>query len=403
MNITGIIAEYNPLHNGHVYHIKSTKEITNCDATICVMSGNFVQRGTPALLDKWTRAKMALENGIDLVIELPLVYSIASAEFFSYGAVSLLNALGVVNNLSFGSEQGSLHEISKIAKILNSEPEEYKHVLKTCLNSGLSYPKSRNIALCSIFDNEINIKELLNLSNNILAIEYCKSLYKLKSDITPITVQRVGGSYNSVNMDHVYASATSIRKYLNENHDIKFLQEKVPQESFDSIKANYENNSLVFEEDLYTYCKYKALSSDKNTLSSLPDASEGLHNKLYKAFYNSKDIEEFINNTKSKRYTRTRINRLLCQYFVGLDKAGNIELKNVETPYARVLGFNTRGIEILRIIKETSKIPIYTKLPKDMHPFLKLDVIGTNVYSLLNKSISPNSDYTISPIRSLNK
>lgn len=403
MNITGIIAEYNPLHNGHVHHIKSTKKITHCDGIICIMSGNFVQRGTPALIDKWTRTEMALANGIDLVIELPVIYSISSAEFFAFGAVSLLNSLGVVKSLSFGSEYGKIDILFKIAEILCSESEEFKSVLKINLQKGLSYPLSRNNALCSILSDSIKTEEIINLSNNILAIEYCKSLLKLNSSITPYTIERIGSNYNSINITDSFASATSIRNYLKNNNDLKFLKDKMPQSSYDLIKMNYTENSLVFEDYIFNYCKYKALSSSKNSIINLPDASEGLHNKLFEALYKTNSLDEFLSTVKSKRYTRTRINRLLSQYFIGLEQLDSISLRSSPASYARILGFNKRGTEILRLIKKSSSIPVYTKLPKALNTSLELDIMATNTYSLLTKSISSNSDYTISPIRFFNE
>ncbi len=404
MNITGIVAEYNPLHNGHVHHIESTKRITNSDGIICIMSGNFVQRGIPALLDKWTRTKIALLNGIDLVIELPLIYSISSAEFFAFGAVSLLNSLGIVNNLSFGSEHGNIDMLKEIAQVLNSESEDFKNILKSNLNKGLSYPVSRNNALCSILsNNDMNTSKILNLSNNILGIEYCKSLLKLNSSIAPCTIQRIGSSYNSNDLSSAFSSATSIRNFLKDNIHLEFLKDKMPKSSFDLIKQNYDKNFLVFDEYIFNFCKYKALSSPKNSMENLPDASEGLHNRLFQLLCRSNSLEEFLTLSKTKRYTRTRISRILGQYFVGLDEIDSSSLRNSPAQYARILGFNKRGTEILKLIKKSSSIPVYTKLPNNLNISLNMDIIATNTYSLLNKSILPNSDYTISPIRLLNE
>jgi predicted nucleotidyltransferase len=403
MNITAIIAEYNPLHNGHVHHIESTKKITHCDGIICVMSGNYVQRGTPALIDKWTRTQMALQNGIDLVIELPVIYSVSSAEFFAFGAVSLLNSLGVVNNISFGSEHGKIDMLLMIAKILTSEPEEFSDLLKLNLQNGLSYPSARNNALCSTLKGSIEAEQILSLSNNILAIEYCKSLLKLNSSIVPLTIERVGSQYNSTNITDAFASATSIRNYLKKNNDLEFLKGKLPPSSYNLIKKSYSDNTLVSEDYIFDYCKYKALSSNKNSIINLPDASEGLHNKLFKALCNTNSLDEFIITTKTKRYTRTRINRLLCQYFIGLDQVDSNSLRKLPASYARILGFNKRGTEILKEMKKSSSIPLYTKLPKNLNASLKADIVATNTYSLLTKSVSPNSDYTISPIRMLNE
>lgn len=397
MNITGIIVEYNPLHKGHIHHIKTSKKITNCDGVICVMSGNFVQRGMPALLDKWSRTKAALECGVDLVIELPLIYSISSAEFFAFGAVSLLNNLGVVNNLCFGSECGNINDLCNIAKILYEESSEFKNYLKLYLKQGLSYPVSRSKALVDVFNENINANEILSNSNNILAIEYCKSLLKTQSSITPYTVKRIGSLYNEPNLNNSFSSATSIRNHIQNAKNIQPLKDILPLPSFNIIEKNFHNKTLVFKDSIFPYVKYRSLT-EKNTLENLLDVSEGLHNKIYKSLQQSNSYEDLIIKSKSKRYTYTRISRILCQYFLGLDKYNIKDLITSPAPYARVLGFNNTGREILRNIKSNTSIPLYTKLPKNSNTVLDLDIRGTMAYSMLNKSLSPHSDFITSPI-----
>ncbi|MBE6044125.1 MAG: nucleotidyltransferase [Clostridium thermopalmarium] len=398
MNLTAIIAEYNPLHMGHLYHIESAKNLTNCDGIICVMSGNFTQRGIPSIISKWDRAKTALNCGVDLVIELPLIYSLSSAEFFAFGAVSLLNNLGIVNNLCFGSESGNIKSIYKIASVLYEEPEIFKDYLKSYLNKGLSYPAARSKALSHIFKKDLDIIETLKHPNNILAIEYCKSLIKLDSAIVPYTIKRIGSSYNNINLEKQFSSATSIRNHLKNKGNIELLMNTLPSSSYNILYTNYNNKNLAFEESIFNYIKYKALTS-KNNLENLPDVSEGIHNKLYSALSSSSSYEELINTVKSKRYTYSRISRILCQYFIGLEEYNTAELRKLPAQYARILGFNNRGREILREIKRTASIPIYTKLPKNLNTMLQIDVQGTKSYSIINKSISFNSDFTISPIR----
>lgn len=397
MNVTGIIAEYNPLHNGHIYHIKRTREITNADGIICVMSGNFTQRGIPALFDKWERAKCALENGIDLVIELPTIYSLSSAEFFAHGAVSLLNNLGIVNSLSFGSESGNINTIKKISKLLSCEPKDFKIKLKKGLDIGLSYPSARSNALYELFCNNSSIKDILASSNNILAIEYCKSLFKLKSHISPYTIQREGSNYNSMDLSSSFCSATSLRKHLKDHKSIDILKDKIPKFSLNSIKEAKIKNSLTFEDSMFDFLKFKALTSCGN-IKNIPDVSEGLHNKIIKSIHNSNSYCELINNIKSKRYTETRIKRILCQYFIGFDTYVTESLRREPSSYARILGFNSIGREILKIAKHTSSMPIYTKFPKKLNTSLSLDLKSTKAYSLINPSISPFSDYLTSPI-----
>lgn len=404
MNITSIISEYNPLHNGHLYHIKKTKELTNSDAIICIMSGNYVQRGLPAMIDKWNRSKIALECGADLVIELPVLYSLSSAEFFAFGAVSLLNSLGVVNSICFGSESGDIEHLNYIAGILHGEPIEFKASLKNYLNLGYAYPAARSKALndyINYLNSNINIdfKESLSTSNNILGIEYCKSLIKLNSNIKPYTLKREGASYNSENIHSIFSSATAIRKYIKENNDISELRNHMPLQSYDLI-IELKNNNYDFanEDNMMKYLRYKHFCTN-SSIENLPDVSEGLHNKIYKNIDKSTNYSDLIENIKSKRFTYTRINRILCQYFIGFEKYDTRILRKEPCPYARVLGFNEMGTKILKEMKTNSSIPVYTKLPKINTEVLDLDIEATKAYSLLNSHISPLSDYLISPIK----
>jgi len=404
MNISGIIVEYNPLHNGHVYHINKTKELTNCDVLIGVMSGNFAQRGIPSVIDKWTKTKMALENGVDLVIELPTIYSVSSAEFFSGGAVGLLNSLGVVNNICFGSEHGDINDIYNISNILNSEPDEYKLLLKSYLSLGTSYPLARSKSLYDYLINSnmsmsnLLLGNFLDSANNILGIEYCKSLINLKSSITPYTLKREGNSYNSNILHNVFSSASAIRKFIKENNSLTELESHIPTSVLAQIQNLYSKNyKFTFEDSMFPYIKYKSLTS-KNSFINLPDAGEGLHNKIIKSLQNNLNYSSALQDIKSKRYTYTRISRILCQSFIGFDTFDSRKLRSMPCPYARVLGFNSKGRSILKSIKSNSSIPLLTKLPKELSDTMKLDIQSTRAYSIINSSIGPNSDYLISPI-----
>ncbi|AEB76163.1 nucleotidyltransferase [Clostridium botulinum] len=397
MNITGIITEYNPLHKGHIYHINESKALTKCDGIVCIMSGNFVQRGIPALIDKWSRTTLALHSGVDLVIELPTIYSLSSAEFFAFGSVSLLNSLGIINNLCFGSESGNITTLKEIAKVLYKEPIIFKNYLKTYLDSGLSYPSARSNSLIKYFNDNYEIKDILHNSNNILGIEYCKSILKCNSNIVPYTIQRQGSSYNDCDLENNFSSATSIRNHLKKSQDINILEDILPSETFNMISQKFYNDNLVFEDSIFPFIKYKSFTNN-NELENLPDVSEGLHNKIYKTLKESSCYKDLISNIKSKRYTYTRISRILCQYFIGLESYDSHTLRNSPAPYARILGFNNKGREILKEMKKSSSIPIYNKLPKHLNETLKLDIQGTRAYNILNKNITPESDFTTSPI-----
>ena len=234
MRVLGLITEYNPFHNGHLYHLEESKKITNSDFTVVVMSGNYVQRGEPAIVDKWTRTKMALEAGADLVLELPVVYATSSAEFFAFGAISILHHSNITDCISFGSELGSIDLLSQIADFLFFESDHYKMKLKAYVSKGLAFPLARNKALISEFiDKKINIpkeelNKILSSSNNILAIEYLKALKLLKSPIEVFTIKRQGASYNSTQLDSIFASATGIRNSL-KNNDYSILYKTMPK------------------------------------------------------------------------------------------------------------------------------------------------------------------------------
>lgn len=404
MKISGIIVEYNPLHNGHVFHMNKTKELTDSDITIAVMSGNFNQRGIPSIIDKWTKTKLALQNGVDIVFELPSVYALSSAEFFSYGAVSLLNSLGIVDSICFGSECGDISLLETIAEVLVHEPSEYKSLLKKELNKGLLFPKARSIALIEFLTLNTNydenyLSEQLNSSNNILGIEYIKSLKRLNSSIKPYTIKRLGGSYNSENLNNVFSSATSIRRALNSNEDILTLKKHIPDSVHEELLRLKKNNYLfTFEDMMYPFIRYRALSSRHNLFENLPDASEGLHNKILTSIETSATYEDCISASKSKRYTYTRISRILCQYYLDFHHYDIVNMRNAPCPYARILGFNSKGATALKSIKDNCSIPLYSKLPKKTDPTLSLDLQCTRGYSILNPSIRYNEDRLRSPI-----
>lgn len=404
MKISGIIVEYNPLHNGHLFHINKTKELTNSDLIIAVMSGNFNQRGIPSVVDKWKKTSMALNNGVDIVLELPAIYSLSSAEFFSNGSVSLLNSLGIVDSICFGSEAGDVNFLKEVSHLLVEEPPLFKSLLKEELDEGLPFPKARSSALIHYLEgknyyNEKDLVDNLNSSNNILGIEYLKSLKKLHSNIVPYTIKREGGAYNSTNLNNIFSSATSIRKTLKSNALIEELVSHVPPSVYENmIELKNLNYNFPFDYMMFPYIKYKAMTSKKNYFELIPDSSEGLHNKILTTLKDAKDYEHCIEMIKSKRYTYTRISRILCQYFLGFYEYNTIEMRKAPCPYARILGFTKNGATALKSMKSNSSIPIYSKLPKDISPTLSLDLQCTSGYSILNPSISAKEDYLQSPI-----
>lgn len=398
MNITGIITEYNPFHNGHKFHLEESKKETKSDGTICIMSGNFVQRGGPAIIDKWKRTEMALSNGVDLIIELPTFYAVSSAEFFAKGAVSILNSLNIVNNLFFGSEIGDAKALSEIAKVLVSEDERFQNILKENLSLGLTFAKAREKSLIEYL-NSSEINNIITSSNNILGIEYIKAILKLNSSINPVALKREGSNYNDKSLSQTFSSATSIREVLKNTSNIEDLKNIIPLESYEVFsKLQEQDYRFTFEEEMFKYIKYKIQTNCVN-FNNLYEVTEGLDNKIIKEISSSNSLHEFILKIKSKRYTYSKISRILTHIYLCLDNDDFKDIANENNLYVRVLGFNKTGREILSLIKANSSIPLITKVPRfTNNPLLKFDLQATACYSLLNDKVNPFNDYLQSPI-----
>ncbi|MBQ6820159.1 MAG: nucleotidyltransferase [Clostridium sp.] len=398
MNITGIITEYNPFHNGHLYHLETARKTTNADAIVCIMSGNFVQRGEPALIDKWKRTEMALLNGVDLVIELPTFYAVSSAEFFAKGAINILNSLGIVKNIFFGSESGDINSLYKIAKILTDENEEFQLKIKENLKTGITYAKAREKVLVELLNSDTLSNEITT-SNNILGIEYIKAIIKANSNLIPLTMKRKGSSYNDKELNENFSSATSIREILKSKNNINILKNTMPNSSLNFLNNLIESDyNLVFKDNTFQYIKYRLLINCIN-FNNLFEAKEGIDNKILKEIYYSTSLEDLIFRVKSKRYTYTKISRLLMQIFLAFDSYSFSELSKEENLYSRILGFNDTGRLVLKEMKKHSSIPIITKIGKNnSNPLLNLDIQSTKAYSLLNNNVNPLGDYLFSPI-----
>lgn len=285
MKIVGFITEYNPFHLGHKYHLETSKELSNATHSIAVMSGSFVQRGEPSLVDKWTKAKMAIDSGVDLVVELPFIYSTQSAELFAYGGVSILNSLNIVDYIAFGSENNDLTPLEKIATILIDEPIEFKVKLKEFLDKGYSYSTCRSYAVDYYIksknkDDFTPYKEILKQSNNILGIEYLKALYRLNSRIKPIIIKRQGHNYNDLQISNNIASATGIRDKLSKN-PIESIINNIPKDSYHHLLNYYEQfgefNYLARYNIVFQYI-FRTLVVDD--LKNIMDIENGLGNRI---------------------------------------------------------------------------------------------------------------------------
>ena len=361
MSTIGIICEYNPFHNGHLYHINKIKEMYPDSTIVLVMSGNFTQRGDASIINKWDKTEIALKNNIDLVVELPFKFTCESADIFAYGAVNILNYLKV-DTIIFGSETNDIDKFNKIANVQLSK--EYNLKVKEYVSSGINYATSLSKAL-----NDFGFKDIKN-PNDILAISYIRELNKINSKITPISIKR-DNDYNSKELTDDITSATSIR----ENIKTKDIKKYVPSNVYP-----YLDKKLYFIEDYYPLLKYKILSEDN--LSKYVGVDEGIDNKIKKVIYNSNSYEELIMNIKSKRYTYTKIKRILLSILIGFEK----DDLNLNIDYIRVLGFNKKGRIYLNKVKKEIDIPIYTNFKKEMNLELKV----TSIYdiNLIKKEIS---------------
>lgn len=371
--VIGIIAEYNPFHEGHKYQIEETKRITGGEIVVAAISGDFTQRGLPAVYDKWTRAKLAVKSGVDLVVQIPTVYACNSAEYFAKGGVGVLEGLGCVDYLSFGSESGDLGALEEVAQVLTSRYVEIHQGIKVLTKRGCSYPVAREKAL----------KELLSESalraagqpNNLLGIEYLKELKTMK----PVTILRKGDGYHE--------TATKIRLEL----------EKENSEAFKKTDENY-----------FKLLKYVITTTSSEELEKILSSGEGLGNKAKKVIRYCNSIEELIEKLKSKAYTRTRITRFLTHILLKIHE----EDLNIGQDYIRVLGFSEKGAGLLKEVKkgELSSLPILTNINKDgkfdegVGKRLEIDIRESDVYNIIKElDLYANSEYVKKPYRYFTK
>ena len=401
--VLGIIGEYNPFHNGHLYHIAKSKEETGAKYVVCVISGNFVQRGDTSIINKWAKAKMALSNGADLVIELPTIYSISSAENFAEGAIKILNSLKVVDTLSFGMEAKDISILNNIANVLYTEPKEYITMLTHELQKGNSFPKARENALMMYLNDIKKYANVLSGSNNILGIEYLKALKRTKSNIVPIGIKREKVLYNDEYMVDEFASATAIRKMLI-TRQFDDVRNAMPKSSYQILGEELKQGHYVidvskFEKEIFYILRKMTIEQIKN----LPDVTEGLEVSIKNAAESCNKLDDLINIIKSKRFTQTRIQRILLYALLGIDKK-QMETARKVNPYIRVLGLNNKGKELLsEIVKNNPKINIVTSVKrymdsvnnKNLKEMIQTDIFATNIYTLGYEADSwANLDYT---------
>ena len=393
MKVLGIIAEYNPMHTGHIYHISKAKEITGCDTVIVIMSGCFTQQGNIAIINKFERAKQAIQNGVDLVIEIPSAFASSDAGNFAYKSVSILNDLNV-DAICFGAETDNIERLKLISETLIYKDKEIWIEIKNELKKGISFAKARNNSL-NKFLNEDDINIILS-PNNILALEYLKTLKILNSNIIPFAIHRES-NFNSHILENCYTSSTSIRKALENKCNLNDIQKYIPE----NVSKYLKNNKIIFNNDFFEILKYKIISMNENDLKEINGVSEGIENKLKKEICNSYSYDEFLFKIKSKRYELSRIKRILVNILLNIYKDDFNLLKENNSNYAHILAFNHDKKDLLSHISNTSNIPVISSLNNKTLSYLNkyqklsldIDIYASNIYSMLiNQKI--NKDYT---------
>lgn len=412
MTAIGIIAEFNPFHNGHLHLLQEAKRAIPQAPCICVMSGNFLQRGEAAWCNKWSRTAMALHAGADLVIELPVCYAVRSAYYFARGAIQLLERTGVVTHLVFGSESGNLNELHSIAAIIGNESQEYQNVLKSFLSRGYSFARARSLTLQTITANP-KLNQLLLEPNNILALEYLHVLDEIKSSMATLTFPRLGAGYHSDEISTL-ASATAIRSALNQELDLSAIAPAVPSTTLQILASEISHgHAPIKTETLEQSILLKLRLSSAADLANIYEVSEGLENRIVKAAGQSGTFEELKQKIKSKRFSLSRINRILLYCLWDLHQDQIICFDECGPQYLHVLGFSPSGQKILQEIKSRSILPIFSRGSEVkkaccdysnplLQAMLDLDRRASDIYTLLHPNPATRMgglDFTTSPIR----
>lgn len=373
MKITGIISEYNPFHSGHKYQTGKIR----ADAVIAVMSGSFVERGDTAIADKWSRAELAVKGGIDLVVELPVVFALNTAQKFAFGAVSLMNGMGI-DELCFGSECGDIEGLKNAAYLIENEPGDVSKKIKKLISDGMSYPAAREKAYSGLIPADI-----LSEPNNILAVEYLRAMLCLNSKMTAVTVKRAGAGYNETETDGKIASAAAIRKMIQEGRDVS---------QYTDFKGEMNDLSRL---DTAVTALLRTITPER--LALINEVGEGLENRIIKAAARYDTIDGIAEAVKTKRYTMSRIRRILISALLGL----TADLSNCAPDYIRVLAMNKKGMAALNEIKERTTLPIITKAAdyKGVSPLFQKDILATDIAALTEKTNRQSGrDFTTPPV-----
>ncbi len=384
--IVGLITEYNPFHNGHVYHILESKKITKSQHVIAVMSGNFVQRGEPAIFNKYIRTRAALLNGVDIVIELPVLYACASADIFAFGAVDILDKTGIVDSLCFGSEDADINRLYLAAKILSNETYEFKNFIKNEMLKGISYPQARLNALSTLTGEDMSY---LSSPNNILSVEYLKALIKIKSHIKAYSIKRYLSEFHDTKIKGFIASATAIRNSI-KNKNVEEIKKCVPQNIYNAYLQNIKS-TIPSIDDYSDILHYILRTKSPKYISQILDITEGIENLIIKNS-NISAISELIKKIKTKRYTYTKLQRGILHIILDIKKQhiySDINIKPIS--YIRVLGFRKECSYLLSLLNKNARVPVIMNFkeaeksfPPELKKQLKAESIITDIYNIAN-------------------
>lgn len=392
MKTVGIIAEYNPFHNGHEYQLKKAKELTGADYCIVVMGGDFMQRGVPALMDKWLRTKAALSCGADLVLELPVYYATGSAEYFASGAVALLDSLGVTDTLCFGSECGDINILSDLSEVLLHETPEFEKALKQQMKQGFSYPQARNIALSVTAPHLTGSLSVLHASNNILGMEYIKAIKRRQSNIQPNTLPRQGADYHDSYLSTSYSSALAIRESIRQREDICYIKEQIPSAVYALMEEAFLRTFPIQPDDLSTLLPYKLIMEMNQGYSSYLDIDKAFSDRLIHLLPSYTNYTAFCEQLKTKNMTFTRVSRNLLHILLDIYQSDMDSFaKGDYIYYARMLGFKKEAEPLLGAIKQHTRVPLLSKLADAENlittenglKMLAADIRASHIYSLL--------------------
>lgn len=385
MKTIGIVVEYNPFHNGHAYHLAQIKKQTGADCLVAIMSGPFVQRGEPAIVNKWARAEMALRGGIDLVIELPFLYATQSAEWFAYGAVATLEATGTIDGLSFGMESEDPTWLMPLAAYLEQEPPSFHQAIKEGLSQGMGYPAAFAGALTTLQDSPLKdmpTEERVK-PNNILALHYCRTLLRVHSDIKPVPIVRTGAEHHQQEVSEgKIASATSLRKILYQD-DLKMVHPYVPQTTYEILKREQTEGRFPVEiESFFPFLLQRIITMDPDELETIHEMKEGIHHLLGKIGVEAINYGHLIQQMGNKRYTHSRIRRLLLNVLMNVTRE-KVTRCNLNSPsYIRILGFTEKGKALLKTMKKTARLPLIQNIKKERNTLLNFDLQASRLYGL---------------------